>query len=87
MENEGILDCENEDHLLSLHYLFVPRINSNLDSFQSAWNTHPIRTERNLMPSQLWVSGMLHNFDSNRSAIHELFYQQQTNDDDTREGG
>lgn len=85
MENERILDCENEDHLFALQYVFAARINSSLDRFQSAWNAHPIRTERNLTPNQLWVSGMLRHFDSNHLAVQELFNPEDERESTNRE--
>ncbi len=72
MESRGILDCENPEHLNALHYVYTPRINDSLQMFSSAWNIHPIRTERNLTPMQLWVTGMMQNFGSNHLPIREL---------------
>ena len=59
MEEAGILDRNNVLHLFSLHYVFLPRINTALDSFVEAWNLHPIRTERNWTPEQIWMNGMI----------------------------
>ena len=53
MEEAGILDKNNILHLFSLHYVFLPRINTALDAFVEAWNLHPVRTERNLKNEQL----------------------------------
>ena len=48
MEEAGILDRNNYLHLLVLHFIFLPRIYRGIDSFNTtAWNQHPIRTERN----------------------------------------
>ena len=48
MEEAGILDRNNYLHLLVLHFIFLPRIYRAIDSFNTtAWNQHPIRTERN----------------------------------------
>ncbi len=38
MENSGILDSSNEMHIFALHYVFLPRINRNLQMFQEAYN-------------------------------------------------
>ena len=57
MESNGILDPSNEVHLFSLHYVFSPIINRNLQIFQEGYNRSPIRTERNLSPEQLWIQG------------------------------
>ena len=52
-------DPINERDLFALHYVFIPRINEALQSFQEAWNHHHIRTERGMTPNQLFVAGAL----------------------------
>ena len=42
-----------------LHFVFLPRINVAIDSFVNAWNRHPVRTEQNWSPEQMWANGML----------------------------
>ena len=59
MEESGILQRENPLHKFILHYIFCPRINRCLESFISAWNNHPLRTERNWSPLQMWTNGMV----------------------------
>lgn len=53
MENEHGIDFLLESHIFCVHYLFVPRINEDLRLFQSRWNHHSIRTEKNRSPLQL----------------------------------
>ena len=36
---------------------FLPRINASLQCFQRAWNNHPLSTERNHSPMQLYTGG------------------------------
>lgn len=59
MEEQGILNRNDQVHLFVLHYVFRPRINRALESLTSSWNNHPIRTERNWSPIQMWTNGML----------------------------
>ena len=59
MEHHGLLNPHSDLHLLALHYVFLPRINRSLNSFKSSWNHHPIRTEHNNTPTQLFTSGAL----------------------------
>ena len=55
MEEAGILHRNNDLHLFVLHLTFLPRINRAIESFNAtAWNQHPIRTERNLTPMRIW---------------------------------
>ncbi len=58
MEDIGLLDINNEICLFTLHYVFIPRINHSLQQLLEAWNNHPLSTERNLSPLQLWISGL-----------------------------
>ena len=58
MEESGLLDVTNPLHLFVLHHVYLPRINAAIDSSVEAWNKHPIRTERNWSPEQIWSNGM-----------------------------
>ena len=61
MEEEHLLDTENDIHMFALHYIHLYRMNMALHQFSEAWNNHPISTERNLSPTQLWISGLSRN--------------------------
>lgn len=58
MEDLGLLNIENEIHLFSLHFIFMPRINVSLLKFKNAWNNHPLSSAGYLTPIQLWISGL-----------------------------
>ena len=58
MEDVGILDANDEIDLYTLHYIFLPIIQMQLDLFKQAWACHPLRTERNRSPQQLWILGL-----------------------------
>ena len=55
-----------------LHYIYVPRITRALDTFASAWNEHPMRTEHNWSPIQMWTNGMLDVRNHSRCGISSL---------------
>ncbi|XP_033997277.1 uncharacterized protein LOC117491418 [Trematomus bernacchii] len=57
LEEQHLLDISNVLHIFCCHYVFLPRIQANLDVFSEAWANHPIRTEQNLTPNQLWHVG------------------------------
>lgn len=57
MEEVGVLNVDHEIHLFSLHYIFLPRINRSLQEFVAMWNNHPLGTECNMSPLQLWMTG------------------------------
>ena len=59
MENDGILSSLDELDLFCLHTTFLPRINKALDSFVQSWNNHPVSTEHNRTPNQLFVEGAI----------------------------
>ena len=57
MEENGLLDIDDEVQLFCLQYIFLPRINESLQQFMTMWNHHPLGTESNLSPLQLWMTG------------------------------
>lgn len=58
MEEHGILDPDNEVDLWCLHFIFMKEINNALSRWVEGWIRHPLRTEHNHSPLQLWVRGM-----------------------------
>ena len=58
MEAEGLLDIGSDIHMYALRYVFQPRINAHLKEFAQGWNNHPLSTERNMSPAQLWLWGL-----------------------------
>ena len=73
MEEIGILDPLNEVHLFCLHFVNKPYINYTIKLFIDAWSAHPLRTERNRSPTQLWVEGMMMNATSGLTVTEELY--------------
>ena len=59
LEDEGLLDPVDELDLFALHFVFLPRINQQLEGFKAAYCRHKLRTEHNLTPLQLWTRGAL----------------------------
>lgn len=49
---EGI-NFENANIKFIIHYLFLSRINEDLDRFTSAWNSHRLSTENNRTPHEI----------------------------------
>jgi hypothetical protein len=56
LEELGALNPENDVDIFCLHYIFIPRINQSLKSFQDGWNSHKMSTENNLSPVQLFTA-------------------------------
>lgn len=55
-----------------LQFVFLPYINHDLHLFASAWNHHPIRTERNWSPKKIWLNGVLNPDDSSQTTIQDI---------------
>ena len=72
MEEELLLNAENEIHMFSLHYIYLTRINKVLQQFSDAWNNHPLSTEQNLSPVQLWISGLYHSSGTSPDLLTEV---------------
>ena len=60
LEDYGILDPDDEVDLWCLHFVFLKEINQSLSRWVEGWIRHPLRTERNCSPLQLWIRGMRH---------------------------
>ena len=73
MEEIGLLDPLNDVHMFCLHFVYKPYINYTIKLFIDAWSSHPLRTERNRSPVQLWVEGMMVNAGSGLTVTEELY--------------
>ena len=60
MEDRGILDPLNENHIAALHYVYLAKINEKLEIWRDAWCRHRMRTTKST-PLRLWVAGQLQN--------------------------
>ena len=74
MEDMGLLDPLNEEHLFSLHFVYIPRINRALQHFTSQWNSHPVSSEHQLSPLQIFASGILENMHSGYSGVESILH-------------
>ncbi|XP_063051898.1 uncharacterized protein LOC134446461 [Engraulis encrasicolus] len=75
LEEDSLLDPSNSSHLFCAQFVFLPRIQHCLDTFTEGWNNHPIRSERNLTPNQLWAIGMRQNTVAPPDNIEEIHMQ------------
>ena len=69
LEDAQLLDPTNDADLFSLHYIFIPRLQQQLDIFRESYSHHRIRGQHNRSPYQLWVEGMAR-LNTDESAIH-----------------
>ena len=59
LEHHNLLNPINDNHLYALNYVYLSRINQDLQLFQESWNNHHIRTEGGMTPHQLFTAGAL----------------------------
>ena len=71
LERNNVLDPCNEAQLLALHIAYLDLINEALGKFSSQWNNHPLSTECNFSPRQLWIRGMVTQVNSS-SAVQDV---------------
>lgn len=71
LETDGVLDPVNETDIFCLHFVFLPRINKSLNEFQGSWNCHPLSSEGNMSPMQLFVEGQIARNQISRTAESE----------------
>lgn len=57
LEEQQALNADNDADLFCLHYIYIPRVNASLDRFKLTWNNHPLPTEGNKSPLQLYTAG------------------------------
>ena len=73
LEDRGVLDPLNELHFFALHFTYIPRINKCLEEFKNQWENHPLSSEGNRSPLQLFTSGMLENEQSSYAGVASIF--------------
>ena len=72
LEAINLLDPCNEIDLFALHYVYSDRINKHIAEWTDAWNRHPISTEHNLSPLQMWTAGLIQMLGSSSIEAEEL---------------
>ncbi|KAF6721775.1 hypothetical protein FQA47_019198, partial [Oryzias melastigma] len=63
LEENGLLDISDATLLFGVHYIFLPRLQADLDMFAKGCNNHPLRTEGGVTPEQLWHIGHIQDLD------------------------
>ena len=72
LEANGLFNPLNEIHLCCLHLVYLPLINSALQQLTSSWNNHPVTSEVNYSPWQLWIDSMVGMRNSTCSAVQDV---------------
>lgn len=58
LEMHNMLDADDETHIWCLHMVYLPMINQHLETWKASWVHHPLGTESNKSPMQLWIGGL-----------------------------
>ncbi len=69
MESHHYLDPLNEVHIYALHYVYLPRIRRSVEEFISQWNNHPLSSEKNKTPYQIWTEGFYSRANSSQPVV------------------
>ena len=72
LEGNGLFDPLSDMDLWSLHVVYLPLIKKALQDLISSWNHHPVTTECNYSPRQLWIDGMLRIRNHVHSAVQNV---------------
>ena len=72
LENQRVLNPLDNVHLFCLHQVYIPRINHTLSEFTDQINNHPIRTENNQSPCQLFISGTMASRNSATTGVRNI---------------
>ncbi|XP_041864795.1 uncharacterized protein LOC121654644 [Melanotaenia boesemani] len=59
LETDGLLDISSTEDLFCVHYTVLPGLQTDLGIFTQGWNHHPLRTEGNRSPEQMWQIGLM----------------------------
>lgn len=59
LEENELLQLISEIDMYALHYVYVPRLNMQLDVFHNSYGHHRMRTARNMSPFQIWTRGLM----------------------------
>lgn len=73
LENNGVLEPSNPQHLFSLHYVHVPRISRHIEKWKQGFVRHRIRTAGNRSPMQLYILGLLNLRSSQHVAVRNVY--------------
>ena len=59
LEHEQLLNPSSDFDVFCLHFVAMQLVTDAVDGFARGWNAHPISTENNFSPNQLFVLGLL----------------------------
>ena len=76
LEHNGMLDVDDEEQMWALHYVYKTRISAHLQRWRQAHNDHPVSSEENKSPNQMWLKGLQEAGRQNTFMMAEMFLNQ-----------
>lgn len=61
------------------YLIYRPYINTSIANFIDGWARHPMSSTNGLSPWQLWMQGMLRNYNSGHRVTDEIYGDQADN--------
>ena len=80
IEDANLLNPSDEKDLFCLQYIFLPRIQHQLDNFRESYSHHRLRSEQNKSPNQLWIQG-ISQLDTDHAALQGIVKDAMNYDD------
>ncbi len=74
LERSNVFYPCNEMHLFVLQFVYLDLINDAIVQFVQQWNNHPISTESNFSPQQLWIRGIISQVNSRSTAVQDIVH-------------
>ena len=72
MEQNGLLNPIDTNHLFALQYVYLPRINRSLQIFCDGWNNYGLRSEHHQTPLQLFTAGVINQKMFASDGVHNI---------------
>ena len=72
MEQNGLLNPTDTNHLFALQYVYLPRFNQSLEVFCDGWNNHRLRSEHHQTPLQLFTAGVINQAIFASNEVHNV---------------
>ena len=72
LEQQNVFNPDSELHVLTLHLVYLPRVNDALNAFVEQWNSRPVTSACNYTPIQLWVRGLVASRNTGYLAVDDV---------------
>ncbi|ORZ41488.1 hypothetical protein BCR44DRAFT_1007635 [Catenaria anguillulae PL171] len=74
LEREGYLNVDNRIHIAALHWVVLPALNRSLAHKVQAWNHHPLSSQSNRTPLDLFISDRVSAADEDHNFVDAALF-------------